>query len=730
MTRHGTLLVVDDNEANRDALSRRLRHRGYVVTAAAGGPEALALADGDAFDLVLLDVEMPGMSGLEVLTRLRARRSRTQLPVIMVTARSEGADIVEAFRCGANDYVTKPVDFPVALARIGTHLSHKWAMEDLHESEERYALAVKGANDGLWDWNLVTNEVYWSPRWKAMLGYDDAEIGASPDEWLGRVHQDDIERVRAALTAHLADGSGHYESEHRMLHRSGTFRWVHCRGAVVKNGEGAATRLAGSLTDITEVKLADALTGLPNRLLFLDLLERTINRTERRSSHVFALLVLGLDRFSAVNDSLGPLTADRLLVEVAHRLQSSLRSTDAVTHGEFGFTLARLGGDEFNVLLDDISDANDAIRVAGRLREALQEPFEIDGHQLFISATVGIAVSTTGYHQPEEVLRDAAIALHRAQAGGTTACEIFDPAMRERAVSRLQIETDLRNAVDSQAFEVHYQPIISLRTGRITALEALVRWRHPHKGLISPAEFIPIAEDTGMIREIGRLTLAESCRQMVSWQRRFGPGAPDVICVNVSSLQFADAGFLGEVETILRETGLAPSSLKLEITESAFINDVAAAQVTLSRAQSIGIEWSLDDFGTGYSSLSHLHRLHVDTLKVDRSFVSRIHVDRPGSEMVRAIVALAHSLGMDVVAEGVETAEQLAQLVALGCECAQGFHFSKPVDALDTDRLIASQPWRGSTHSFWKAATVLSTAEAGSWLARSADPVPRPSRDL
>jgi diguanylate cyclase (GGDEF)-like protein/PAS domain S-box-containing protein len=601
----------------------------------------------------------------------------------MVTARTQGADIVEAFRCGANDYVTKPVDFPVALARIGTHLSHKWAVEDLRESEERYALAVKGANDGLWDWNLVTNEVYWSTRWKAMLGYQESEIGASPDEWLGRVHQEDIDRVRAALTAHLADGSDHYESEHRILHRNGTFRWVHCRGAAVRDSAGSATRLAGSLTDITDAKLADALTGLPNRFLFLDLLERAINRTKRRSDSVFALLVLGLDRFKAVNDSLGPLTADRLLVAVARRLQSSLRSTDAITSTELGFTLARLSGDEFNVLLDDISDASDAIRVALRLRQALQEPFQVDGYQLFMSATVGVAVSTTGYDRPEEVLRDAAIALHRAKAGGTTPCEIFDPAMRERAVSRLQIETDLRNAIDGRALEMHYQPIISLRTGRITGLEALVRWRHPQKGFISPLEFIPIAEDTGMIHDIGRLTLTESCRQMVTWQRQCGSAAPEVVCVNVSSLQFTDPAFISE-----------PSNLKLEITESAFIDDVCAAQVTLKRAQSLGIEWSLDDFGTGYSSLSHLDRLHVDTLKVDRSFVSRIHVDRPGSEMVRAIVALAHNLGMDVVAEGVETAEQSEELYALGCEYAQGFYFSRPVDAMEAGRLIASQPWQ------------------------------------
>jgi len=692
--RPGALLVVDDNEDNRDVLSRRLRQKGFLVTVAADGVEALACIERESYDLVLLDVEMPGMSGLEVLTQVRSHRSQTQLPVIMVTARSEGTDIVEAFGLGANDYVTKPIDFAVALARIRTHLAHKWAVEDLHDSEERYALAVRGANDGLWDWNLTTNEVYWSSRWKAMLGCDEQEIGASPDEWFRRVHDEDIERVRAALATHLADGSDHYESEHRILHRNGTFRWVLCRGAAVRDGAGKATRLAGSLTDITETKLADALTGLPNRLLFLDLLERAIKREKRRPYPVFALLALGLNRFSVVSDSLGPLTADRLLVAVARRLQSSLRPTDTVARDEPAFTLARLGGDEFNVLLDDIRDASDAVRVAERLRRALQEPFEIDGHQVFTSARIGVAISTTGYERAEEVLRDATIALNRARADGTSSCEIFDLAMRERAVSRLQAETDLRNAIDGRAFEMHYQPIVSLLTGRLPGFEALVRWRHPVRGHVSPVDFIPLAEDTGLIGDITRLTLTESCQQMVQWQRQFGAQAPGVVCVNVSSKLFSDTRLLGDLKAILETTGLDPSCLKLEITESAFINDMAAARVTMDHAQAMGIELSLDDFGTGYSSLSHLHGLQIDTVKIDRSFVSRIGVERHGSEMVRAIVALAHTLGMDVVAEGVETADQARRLIELSCEHAQGFHYSKAVDAAAASLLIGSQPWQ------------------------------------
>jgi diguanylate cyclase (GGDEF)-like protein/PAS domain S-box-containing protein len=663
------------------------------VSVAASGMETLSRVATEPYDLILLDVEMPGMSGFEALSRIRERHSSTQLPVIMVTARADGSDIVEAFRLGANDYVTKPIDFPVLLARIDTQLSLKRAVEGLRESEERYALALRGANDGLWDWNLITNEVHWSVRWKAMIGHDPTAIGTSPEEWFTRVHRDDLGRVEQALRDHLDGGADHFESQHRMLHQNGTFRWMLCRGAAIRNSGGIATRLAGSFTDITESKVSDPLTGLPNRLLFVDLLDRCIRRTERRRDYAFALLMLGLDRFGTIRDSLGPLAVDRLLVAVAHRLQSSLRSTDALTSNAADLTLARIAGDEFTVLADDVSDASGAVRVAERLQGALEKPFNVEGHQVFVSATVGIAVSTTGYHSPEEIMRDATTALHRAQAGPTSSCELFDPTMRTRAVARLQLETDLRHGIENDEFVVHYQPIVSLDTGRIDEFEALVRWRHPTRGLLPPAAFIDVAEETGMIVQIGRLILEESCRQMVVWQRQFGAGAPRVICVNISSRQFVDSDLASEVEAILSVTGLPPSSLKLEITESAFMGDIPAAQVTLNRLQAIGVGWSLDDFGTGYSSLNHLHQLRVETVKIDRSFVSRIGFDTSGSAMVRAIVALAHSLSMDVVAEGVETAEQCAHLRALGCEFTQGFFFSKPVDAPAAAGLVTSQPW-------------------------------------
>jgi diguanylate cyclase (GGDEF)-like protein/PAS domain S-box-containing protein len=699
VNRPASLLIVDDNEANRDALSRRLRQHGYTAATAADGLEALTLLPQSNFDLVLLDVEMPGLSGFDVLKELRGTHSRTKLPVIMVTARTAGEDVVEALKIGANDYLTKPVDFQVALARIETHLAHKRAVEDLRDSEERYALAVHGANDGLWDWNLVSGQVYWSPRWRSILGLESNDISGDPNEWLMRVHPEDAARVQSTLKDHLSHGSGHFENEHRVRHTDDTYRWVLCRGAAVRNPAGVATRFAGSLTDITEAKLADALTGLPNRFLFLDVVERAIARVERKADYGFAILVLTLDRFRIVHDSLGAAAADRLLVAVARRLQAGLRATDVVTRDEPGVTLARLGGDEFNVLVDDITDASDAVAVAERLRRALEAPFEIDGHQLFASARIGIAVSTTGYIKAEEILRDATIALNRASASSSVPYEIFDPEMRQKAMTRLTVETDLRHAIDNRNFEVHYQPIISLQSGRIAGFEALVRWRHPVRGLVQPNDFIGIAEDTGMIVDIDRLTMAESCRQMATWMSDYGAAAPDVMCANVSSKQLADKELMTQIASTLDITGLMPGCLKLEITENAFIGDVPGAQHLLDRARALGVAWSLDDFGTGYSSLSFLHRLQVNTVKVDRSFVSAIGgPNGTGLAMVRAIVGLAHALGMDVVAEGVETAEQAAELRALGCEFAQGFFFSRAVDNTAAGRLIEAQPWQRERH--------------------------------
>ncbi|PYV40539.1 MAG: diguanylate cyclase, partial [Acidobacteria bacterium] len=599
-SRPNRLLIVDDNEMNRDMLARRLERKGYVIGVAESARQLTERVKQDKVDLVLLDVEMPEISGLEALKRLRETYSPIELPVIMVTVRSQSDDIVNALNLGANDYLTKPIDFPVALARIGAQLSHKRAEEALRESEERYALAARGTNDGLWDWNLMANVVYFSPRWKIMLGYQDNEIGDRPEEWFDRVHDADRERVKQEIVAHQQGLTPHFESEHRMLQKDGTFRWMLSRGLLVRDASGNPVRMAGSLTDITEGKVADPLTGLPNRLLFIDRLGRLLEHTKRRKDYLFAVLFLDLDGFKMVNDSLGHLIGDQLLVAVANRLVKCLRTTDTVTRLEDAFTLARLGGDEFAVLLDRLNDPSDATRVAARLMKELTSPFYVDEKEVFTSVSIGIALSNATYEQPEDVLRDADTAMYRAKSLGKARYEVFDADMRANVLARLQLETDLRRALEREEFRNFYQPIVSLDSGRIVGFEALLRWQHPTRGLLGPEEFISVAEETGLIRELGWWNLREACRQISDWKAQSDVYAHLTISVNLSVKQFLQPDLIGQMRSLLRELALPPETLKLEITESTVMADPLAAVEMLMQIKSLGILLAIDDFGTGY----------------------------------------------------------------------------------------------------------------------------------
>jgi len=420
-----SILVVDDDAMNRDMLSRRLARSGYNIQVAEDGPRALSLIETQPVDLVLLDQMMPGITGLEVLKIVRQKRSSSELPVIMVTAEGQSGTIVEALGLGANDYVTKPVDYPVVAARIRTHLAQKWTEEKLRESEERYALAAQGANDGLWDWNLKSGEIYFSPRWMGMLGVEEGEISTRPEEWFGRIHPDDLNRVQVELEAHAKGQTPHFESEFRMLHKTGFYRWVLSRGIAVRDAAGKPYRMAGSQRDITENKVADALTGLPNRILFADRLAQAIARSKRRKDYLFAVLFLDLDRFKLVNDSLGHVAGDELLVEISHRLRNSLRVTDTVTKMVGESMVARMGGDEFAILLDDLKHFADATRVADRLEKELERPFQIGGHEMFVTASIGITFGSSGYEKPEDLLRDADTAMYRAKSAGKARYQVF-----------------------------------------------------------------------------------------------------------------------------------------------------------------------------------------------------------------------------------------------------------------------------------------------------------------
>jgi len=576
---------------------------------------------------------------------------------------------------------------------IGIDISDRKKVEEaLRDSQERYALAVRGANDGLWDWNLKTEEVYYSPRWKSMLGYQENEIGNKPDEWFSRIHAEDLERVKAQVFLHFGGRTQHFESEHRVIHKDGGYRWMLSRGIAVRDTDGKASRMAGSQTDITKRKQAeeqllhdachDMLTGLPNRALLIDRLGLSIDRAKRLENHRFAVLFLDLDRFKVVNDSLGHTAGDELLVTLARRLETFLRAGD---------TFARLGGDEFVMLLEDIKDINDAVRVAERTHKALELPFNLSGQEVFTSTSIGIALSDTGYDRPEDTLRDADTAMYRAKSQGRARHEVFDRIMYEQAVALLQVETDLRRAIDRQELRVYYQPIVSLATCKISGFEALVRWQHPERGLISPSDFIPVAEETGLIIPLGAWVLREACRQTRIWQKQLPSHHPLTISVNLSGKQFSQSDLVYQIGQILQETELQPNHLKLEITESVVMGNAELAIAMLFQLKALGVQLQIDDFGTGYSSLSYLHRFPTDTLKIDRSFVSRMSPNGEGSEIVRTIVTLAHNMGMSVTAEGVETIEQLNQLRTLKSDHGQGYFFSKPVNCDEAESLLAQE---------------------------------------
>jgi diguanylate cyclase (GGDEF)-like protein/PAS domain S-box-containing protein len=551
----------------------------------------------------------------------------------------------------------------------------------LSESEERYALSARGSNDGLWDWKLISGEIYFSPRWNQMLGYPETETWQTPETWFERIHHGDRKRVKSEIGAHREGRTRELATEYRIRRRNGDYLWVLCRGIAVRDAEGTAVRIAGSQTDITKGKVADPLTGLPNRLYFLDRLENAVD-ARRGAGMESAVLFLDLDRFKLVNDSMGHAAGDDLLEGVAERLRESL-GKDLEENGgeEVGHDLsfvARLGGDEFAILLNPIARASDPARLAERILGDLDRPFEIQGRQVFAGVSIGIALTSSG-SSPEEVLRNADTAMYHAKTAGKSRFALFDDGMRQQAVQRLEIETELRKAIGSGEMLLHFQPQTSLVSRELTGFEALVRWKHPIRGIIPPSEFIPVAEETELIVPLGAWVLRESCRQMVEWQNGHKFDPPLHISVNVSFKQLTRAGFVEEVQDVLRETRLAPSCLSLEMTESAVMQNPEEAIETLRRLREAGIGLEIDDFGTGYSSLSHLSSLPFDTLKIDRSFVSGLGVREDSVELIRTILDLARSLNLDVIAEGVENEMQIQALIELGCPRAQGYYFSKPV---------------------------------------------------
>jgi PAS domain S-box-containing protein len=589
---------------------------------------------------------------------------------------------------------------------IYQHLQLQRIRRRLAEREQLFQIITENAADMIALVDREGHRLYNSPAYEKMLGYGAAELASTSS--LDQVHPDDRARVLQAAEKAYATGRGE-SLEYRIRHKDGSWRVLESTSNAIPGQNGETKGLVIVNRDITERKRAEALlehrafhdglTNLPNRALFLDRLERAIAVSHRHNDFRFAVLFIDIDEFKVFNDSLGHSAGDDLLIQIARRLTACLRGADTVTRPRPGEqsqlsigenTLARPGGDEFVVLAEELRDPSDAIRMAKRIQERLAIPFGVSGHEIVITASIGIAFSGGTATNASDVLRDAEMAMYRAKDGGKARCEVFDSAMQDDAVKRLQLETDLRKALELNEFRVHYQPLVSLTTGKIVAFEALSRWQRP-QGIVMPGEFIAVADEIGLILPMNRQLLHDACLQLRRWHELFPSDPPLAIGVNVTAKQFAQPDLASQIGEILRQTDTDPACVDLEITENIAMADVERSAVVLSQLKALGVHLSIDDFGTGYSSLSRLQRFPVDTLKIDRTFVSEMDRDRDTGEIVRVIAMLARNLGLKVVAEGIERQEQMEMLRGLGCETGQGYLFSKPVSADAIEQLMTSR---------------------------------------
>jgi diguanylate cyclase (GGDEF)-like protein len=595
------LLIVDDISDNRTILTRRFQRRGFDVVEAECGLTAIELIDKESFDLVLLDVMMPGMDGIETLKRIRSENSASALPVIMVTAKSESTNIVDALELGANDYVTKPVDFAVALARVNTQISRKRAVE-------RVALA---------------------------------------NEELRKVNED-LERRVEERTSRLIDANQRLKVE-------------------IADREESQARSQ-------YLAYHDSLTGLGNRLLFKEQLEEALT-DDSVASHPLAVLFLDLDGFKAVNDTLGHSIGDLLLKSVAAKLRDILPRTDRI---------ARLGGDEFAILQISAAQPGSSIALAKKIIEVVGQPNSIDGHDVTVGASVGIAVARPGDMNTDNFLKSADLAMYSAKSDGRGTYRMFDPEMDAIVQARRLLERDMRTALAQDGFRLFYQPLVNLQTKKVTAFEALMRWQHPERGMVPPSDFIPVAEEMGLIVQLGEWALRQACAEATEW--------PDGICVsvNLSPLQFAKGNLVSSVMSALASAGLPASRLELEITESVLLEKSERNITILNQLRGLGVRISMDDFGTGYSSIGYLRSFPFDKIKIDQSFVRDLLVDEGSLAIVRAIAGLGVSFGMITTAEGVETEEQMRCLNLEGCIEVQGYLYSRPVPANEIVGVLAS----------------------------------------
>jgi diguanylate cyclase (GGDEF)-like protein/PAS domain S-box-containing protein len=688
-----SVLLVEDDEDDfviiREMLLGQDRSR-FALEWCDDYGSALKKMRSGRHDAYLVDYRLGQQTGLDLVRE--AFRSSAHSPVILLTGVSDTSIDLEASASGITDFMLKQELSPYNLERTLRYaIAQHQATERLAESEERFALAVRAANDGIWDWDLRSDQVYYAPRWLALLGLDAAADDGRTSTWFDRVHPDDIRGLRLAIDAHLSRRTSLLQSKHRVRHSDGSWRWMLARAIAVDGDDGEPLRMAGSLSDITPSRVAehrlrhdalhDPLTGLPNRAMFLERLERAVLARHSRPDHTCAVLFIDVDRFKLVNDTYSHSVGDLLLVAMASRLARGLGPTEMV---------ARLAGDEFTILLEHVPSSEAeavAVDLAVRVSRALEEPFVIDGHRLVVTGSTGIALGLDA-RSATDLMRNADIAMYEAKYRGRDRYTVFDTAMHHRIVRRLELEHDLRQAVDSDLIEVHYQPIVELATGALAGFEALARWPQGMGERVPPCEFVPVAEETGMISQLGLQVLARSLADLAQWRRSGLAGADVSMSVNVSGRQLDEPDFPDLVLQTVKRTGLPGAVLHLEITEGVLMREPERMASVVSELSACGIGLDLDDFGTGYSSLAALHRFPVSVLKIDQSFVSALTGEADGDAIVRSTVALGHGLRLKVTAEGIETDDQLGHLRRLGCDHGQGYLFSPPVPAERVPDLI------------------------------------------
>ncbi|MBL8329514.1 MAG: EAL domain-containing protein [Rubrivivax sp.] len=706
MTTSPRILIVDDDTGGRRLTHATLKKAGFRVSEAGDGRAALEQLAAGMPDLILMDVNMPVMDGFEACAQLRRLPQGGAVPVVMMTGLDDTASIERAFEAGATDFITKPISWAVLPHRVRYMLRASAAINALQQNQRRLSNAQRIGEMGDWEWDLRDNLILTSEEASRLLGLPKAEADLTPADFFRQVHPDDAQRLHDALAHAVASAQG-FSMEYRVVDTDGRLRYIHQQVELLERQvAGPALRLAGALHDVTRRKdsedrirqLAyyDTLTGLPNRLLFNDLLGRALAQVARHDGRL-AVMFIDLDNFKRVNDTLGHNVGDQLLREASARLSRVLRSEDLLARRHPDVpesSIARLGGDEFIVLLTDIQRPEDAALVGQRLIEALSQPVVIQDTEIYVGGSIGVSLYPENGTDTEALMMNADTAMYRAKADGRGGVQFYDRSMNARALDNLHMEGQLRRAMERQEFVLHYQPRVDVMSGRIVGAEALIRWKHPERGLLLPAEFIPQVENAGLVIGVGEWAIMTVCAQIAQWLAEGLQPLP--VAVNLASTHLREHSLPGLVEQALATHGVPAQLLEIEVTESILLSDPELSVMISDKLAHMGVHMAIDDFGTGYSSMSYLKRLPIGSLKIDRSFVRDLVDDPEDAAIVGAITALAHSLKLKVVAEGVETREQLEMLRALNCDEYQGFFTSRALPPARFAQLVREGADAGS----------------------------------